>query len=74
MVIFYDILGTNICIYYPDCGELQYKLLFNHLIKPRQHNRNIDLDAIHLLFCFEPGKTFSLIILFFTFSSLLFSI
>ena len=57
-----SVFGTNIFTYYPDCGELRYKLLFNRLIKPRQHNHSIDLDAIHLLFCFEgrvePGKTF----------------
>ena len=61
-----SVLGTNISIYYPDCGELQYKLLFNNrLIKPRRHNHNADLDAIHLLFCFDgrvepgPGKNLS---------------
>ena len=59
---FSSVLGTNISTYYPDCGELQHKLLFNHCIKPRQHNHKIDSDVIYLLFCFEgrvePGKTF----------------
>ena len=68
-----SILGMNISTYYPDCGELQYKIFFNHLITPRKQDHSVDSEAIHLLFCFvlkallNLAKPFSLTTLFLSF-------
>ena len=55
------IIGKVIQTYYPDCGELRPKLLFNSLIHPRDPAK-IASDALHILFCHEgivkPGQPF----------------
>ena len=53
----------NIYSYYPDCGELRYKLLYNRLVQPHQHvKKGVIEDDFHILFCYEgtikPGETF----------------
>ena len=56
-----SILQRNIITYYPDCGELRFKLLFNRKVQPRLHTKK-GLKDLHILFCYEgdirPGEIF----------------
>jgi hypothetical protein len=53
-------LNRNIFTYYPDCGELRYKTLFNCIVKPRSNVKS--MHDLHILFCYEgiikSGETF----------------
>ena len=42
-----SVLRGSISTYYPDCGELKFKLLFNRIVQPRLH------ADLHVLFCHE---------------------
>ena len=56
-----SVLQRNIITYYPDCGELKFKLLFNRKVQPRLHAKK-GLKDLHILFCYEgdirPGEKF----------------
>ena len=39
--------------YYPDCGELKFKLLFNRNVQFRLHAKKGDVKDLHVLFCRE---------------------
>ena len=56
-----SVLRRSIFTYYPDCGELKFKLLFNCIVQPRLHAKKSVKD-LHILFCHEgdirPGETF----------------
>ena len=51
-----SVLRRSISTYYPDCGELKFKLLFNRIVQPRLH------ADLHVLVCREgdirPGEKF----------------
>ncbi len=55
------VIGKGIRTYYPDCGELHPKLLFNSLIHTRGPAKMAS-DVLHILFCHEsivkPGQPF----------------
>lgn len=51
-----SVIGNEIFTYYPDCGDIRPKLLFNRHVNPRLANEAIVKDvAVHILFCYE-GK------------------
>ena len=56
-----SVLRRSIFTYYPDCGELKFKLLFNCIVQPRLHAKKSVKD-LHIFFCHEgdirPRETF----------------
>ena len=56
-----SILSGAICTYYPDCGELKYKLLFNRKVQPRWQVGQKPLEDFHILFCYVMKVLFSLV-------------
>ena len=57
-----SVLQRNIITYYPDFGDLRFKLLFNRVIQPRLHAKKSTVKDLRILFCYEgdvtPGEKF----------------
>ena len=48
--------NRNITLFYPDCGGLRFKLLFNQQVHPRLPLATVS-DDLHILFSFEGTVT-----------------
>ena len=51
-----SVTNRNITLFYPDCGVLRFKLLFNQQINPHLSLATVS-DDLHILFSFEGAVT-----------------
>lgn len=52
-----SVTNRNITLFYPDCGEIRFKLLFNQQVNPRLPLATTASDDLHILFSFQGAVT-----------------